>query len=439
MNPKYVRLFATVIFIGVLASCSSAPAAQQPTPAIPTQSTVHGGTTPSQGTPTASSSGIHHIFYIMMENHSYSEIIGNANAPSINQLANSYGIATHYYSVTHPSLPNYLAAISGSFQGIWDDCSAGSNVRCKPADFSSSLTQAEYNNASSRPHLFSGPTVVDQLAAHHLTWKAYMQSLPAAGYTGGSTDIYAQWHDPFVYFSSIRDNPARVQQIVPFTQFQQDMRAGNIANFVWITPDLCNDMHGTLPCTSSNGFIAQGDTFVHSVVQQIMGSSAWKDGTAIVITWDEDGTDNSGCCNGPTGVGGAALGGGKVPLIVISSANPHHMVLNTGSYNHYSLLATIESLWHLGCLASTCNMSAADLLTPLFSERASFLQKAHEQSPSLLFSSRDAAAHGGRPLNLSLLCSHSRSPHVPSSRWDPRVIQKMVEMRLSPSENADRG
>lgn len=370
MSPKYFRFFATAIFLCILASCSSAPDVQQPTATTPAQSTVNSGaTTIPQGTPIAGGSGIHHIFYIMMENHSYHQIIGNtANAPSINQLANSYGIANHYYSVTHPSLPNYLAAISGDFQGIWDDCSAGSNVTCEPATFSSSLTQTEYNNASSRPHLFSGPTIVDQLAAHHLTWKAYMQSLPSPGYTGDSTGNYAQWHDPFIYFTSIRDNPARVQQIVPFTQFQQDMQAGNIANFVWITPDLCNDMHGTSPCGSYNGLIAQGDNFVHSAVQQIMSSAAWQSGAAIVITWDEDDTDNSGCCNGPTGVGGAALGGGNVPLIVISSNNPHHMVLSTGSYNHYSLLATIESLWNLGCIANTCGIKTSALLTPLFAQ-----------------------------------------------------------------------
>jgi hypothetical protein len=65
----------------------------------------------------------------MMENHSASEIIGNtSDTPFLNQLANTYGTATSYYGVTHPSLPNYLAAISGSFQGIWDDCGAGASI-----------------------------------------------------------------------------------------------------------------------------------------------------------------------------------------------------------------------------------------------------------------------------------------------------------------------
>jgi len=317
---------------------------------------------------TATGSGIHHIFYIMMENHSFSQIIGNtADAPYINYLANTYGIAMNYYGVTHPSLPNYLAAISGDFQGIWDDCSAGSNVTCTPTSFGSSLTQAEYASASSRPHLFSGPTIVDQLEAHHLTWKAYMQSLPSAGYTGDSYGNYAQKHDPFMYFANIRNNPARMQQIVPYTQFQPDMQAGKIANFVWITPDVCNDMHGASVCgTSYDGLIAQGDSFVHTVVQQIVSSAAWQNGAAIVITWDENDSGNSGCCNGPTGTGGAPLGGGHVPLIVISSHSPRHVVLSNGSYNHYSLLATIEDLWNLGCIANTCNIGASSLLTSLF-------------------------------------------------------------------------
>ncbi len=55
-----------------------------------------------------------HQFVIMMENHSYSQIIGNPNAPNINNLANTYNLATNYFGTTHPSLPNYIATISGS-------------------------------------------------------------------------------------------------------------------------------------------------------------------------------------------------------------------------------------------------------------------------------------------------------------------------------------
>ena len=85
----------------------------------------------AQGPPAG---GPQHIFYIMMEKQSFPEVIGNtADAPFINELASQYNLATNFHGVTHPSLPNYLAAISGDFQGIWDDCKAGATVTCAPA------------------------------------------------------------------------------------------------------------------------------------------------------------------------------------------------------------------------------------------------------------------------------------------------------------------
>jgi phosphatidylinositol-3-phosphatase len=50
-----------------------------------------------------------HIFVVIMEYHGYDEIIGSSDAPFINELADAYGVAANYFSVAHPSLPNYLA------------------------------------------------------------------------------------------------------------------------------------------------------------------------------------------------------------------------------------------------------------------------------------------------------------------------------------------
>lgn len=354
-----------MLLIMILVSCGTATP-----PAVQHSSATANSTSPTQAVPTpgaTSPTSIHlqHIFYIMMENHSASEIIGNTtDAPFLNQLANTYGTATSYYGVTHPSLPNYLAAISGSFQGIWDDCGAGASITCVPDTMS--LTSSEYASASSKAHMFSGQTIVDQLEAHHLTWKAYMQSLPSVGFTGPYAGSYAQKHDPFMYFSDIRNNPTRMQDIVPFTQFASDMRSNSVPNFVWISPDVCHDMHGASNCSSYAGLIAQGDSFVHTTVQQIMSSPAWHQGSAIVITWDENDSSSSGCCNSPVGANGTILGGGNVPLIVVTSHGPHHIVLRSTSYNHYSLLGTIEQLWKLGCLANTCNFNSQSLMTDLF-------------------------------------------------------------------------
>src|SRR5437764_2403355 len=248
-NRYHIVAIAGIVLLVIFSSCGGSSTTQQSTPSLKRTTVTPQGSPVQQTTLTPSATqagiGLQHIFYIMMENQSLKDILGNtANAPYLNQLANSYGVALHYFGVTHPSLPNYLAAISGDFQGIWDDCSAGAPVICGPQEFGSLLTRDQAVSASNRSHMFGGQTLVDQLEMHHLTWKAYMQSMPTVGFTGGSTALYAQKHNPFVYFSSIRNNPARMQRIVPLTQFDQDSKSANVPNFVWITPDVCSDMHG---------------------------------------------------------------------------------------------------------------------------------------------------------------------------------------------------
>jgi hypothetical protein len=86
---------------------------------------------PMHMTATAAGSGYAHIFFIMMENEGPPQIVGNtADAPFINSLIAKYASAPNYFGVTHPSLPNYLALLSGFFQNIWDDCPPGASVTC---------------------------------------------------------------------------------------------------------------------------------------------------------------------------------------------------------------------------------------------------------------------------------------------------------------------
>jgi phospholipase C len=347
-----------------------------------------------------------HIFYIMMENHWYSQIIGNQrDAPFINRLAGRGNLATNYYGVTHPSLPNYLAAISGSFQGIWDDCAAGATVTCPPEEFVPGsgdgtaghyLTSAQIASASATPHLFPGRNIVDQLESHGLTWRAYMQSIPSVGSqveyaptvqtpSGPVTvELYAQKHDPFMYFRDINHPGShRLRQIVPFAhRFARALRTGNVPNFVWISPDQCHDMHGTDPASAAlvgfpkcgfpnsgldHGAIQLGDRFLRQTVGMITHSRVWRTtNSSIIVTWDEN--DYSGFKGTPTsphGRHGVILGGGRVALIVLNSHGGGGHTVSTFA-NHYNLLATIEHEWHLGCLAATCGMGNSQLLTPLF-------------------------------------------------------------------------
>jgi hypothetical protein len=286
-----------------------------------------------------------HVFVIMLENRGYGQIIGNAHAPFLNHLATTTGLATKYTGVAHPSQPNYLAAISGGTFGVQDDNDVTLHV----------------------------PNLVDQLEEHGRTWKAYMQSInqcasPLDSFCGN--DRYARKHNPFVSFADIQSSSSRMRRIVDTSALATDLANGQVANFVWISPDQCHDMHGLAlpgsnPCSGDNPDIltAQGDAFTQSTVDAIMNSSAWSSAagpSVIFITWDEsEGTseDISGCC-------GVDSGGGHVVMITISQAVSGTRS-STVAYNHYSLLTTIQQSWDLGCLEATCNTAQVHSLTDL--------------------------------------------------------------------------
>ena len=348
---------------------------------------------------------LQHVFYIMMENHGYGEIIGNtADAPFINSLPAKGALATQYYGVTHPSLPNYLAGMSGDFQGIWDDCAAGPTVTCAPEEFvpgsgdgtdGNYLTSDQITSATNTAHWFSGQTLVDQLTAAHKTWRAYFQSMPAGGYdveyapviNGTTVKLYAQKHNPFLYFSNIRNSSTALSNIVPMGKnFNAALSSGHVPNFVYIAPDQCHDMHGVSPSSAyliglpscgypssglDHGAIQLGDAYLSNLVHAIQSSTAWtNERSAIVIVWDEDDyTGFDGCCSSPLGVGGVTLGGSEVPTIVLTSPSaggPAPGTQFTAPANHYSLLATIENMWGLPCLANACNITLGGLMTPMF-------------------------------------------------------------------------
>jgi phospholipase C len=172
--------------------------------------------------------------------------------------------------------------------------------------------------------------LVDQLEAARKTWKAYMEDMPSSCYVGDA-GAYAQRHNPFIYFDNIRTNAARCANIVPFTQFQTDLTANALPDFVWITPNLCHDMHD---CS-----VNTGDAWLKSVLPGIFHSSAWAS-SALFLVWDE-GSTNAGCCQ--------LAQGGHIPMLVISPLGKPGFASSV-NYDHASLLRTIEAAWKLGTL-----------------------------------------------------------------------------------------
>jgi phosphatidylinositol-3-phosphatase len=318
----------------------------------------------------AAAAPLDHVFVIMLENHSQSSVIDDANAPFITSLAHQYGMADNYFGVTHPSMPNYIASIAGDNFGLQDD------------------------NDQNVVNL-DRPNLVDQLEAHHLRWDAYMETLPADklarfGPTlgdGTTVSLYAKKHNPFVLFDDIKNNPARMSHVRDYSQLAADLDSPSAPQFVWISPNQCNDMHGGVyvavpghaetPCpygstkddANDAALKQKADAFVHTAVDTITSSAAWTRHSAIVIVTDEnDYTGNSatggwetadGCCDSPyveaadprvsASWPGGTYGGGLIPAIVVTASGPRHVVDHT-PYNHYSLLTTIEDNWHLGHL-----------------------------------------------------------------------------------------
>ena len=282
-----------------------------------------------------------HVFVIMMENTGFNSLIGNTNASWINGAARAHGLATSYFGVTHPSQPNYVAATAG-IQGADSDADETLSV----------------------------PNIVDQLESSGKTWKAYMQSLSLCvtklDHACGN-QLYERKHNSFVSFADVQSSPARMANIVDLSQLNTDLAAGTVPDYVWISPDQCNDMHGRVGPTSDacsfshvQGLISTGDAFLSSMVSAITSSSAWTGNSAIFITWDETDfpfVDVSGCCD-------AVPGGGHVVTLVISHSD-HAARTSNVSYNHYSMLRTIQDGWHLGCLGFTCDTANVPAMSDL--------------------------------------------------------------------------
>jgi len=259
-----------------------------------------------------------------MENHSYGQIIGNkSQAPYLNSLASSCGVATNYHNISHPSLPNYLSATSGLTRGqlpklSFLDC--GVSAVCHTSA-SSIFGQGE-------------------------TWKAYQESMPSSC-AKSNAGQYAVRHNPPPYYSSLSGCGSRD---VSYGQLAADLAHNTLPAFSFITPNLNDDMH--------NGTIAQGDKWLSRNLPAILNSSGYRSGSTVVfITWDE-GAGGIPIENCATNTTDASC---HVATLVISPSTPAG-ARSAALFNHYSLLATTEQLLglrRLGQAASAPTMTAA--------------------------------------------------------------------------------
>jgi phosphatidylinositol-3-phosphatase len=319
----------------LLASCSSSagggstpttnPSVTHP-PAVPTATATPQGGARTCGRAAKPPGTWAHVVWIWMENHDYTHLVGNPQAPYENHtLIAGCGLATNYHNITHPSLPNYLAATSGDPQ-VHSDCQPSACTTTAPSLFA-------------------------QLRTAGKTWRAYQESMPANCATH-DTGAYAARHNPPVYYTPIAADCARWDQPMGSTASGNligDLHAGTLPDFAFITPNLCNDTHD---CS-----VKTGDDWLADWIPRITASPAYQTGgTVVLLTWDEgDGGGTRDCARN------TSTPGCHVATIVIAPTTRPGTRSDT-LFNHYSLLKTTEQLLGLpATLGSAADPSTASM------------------------------------------------------------------------------
>jgi phospholipase C len=260
--------------------------------------------------PSAAPVGKHfdQVVIVVLENEGTDQALADPYISSLTRDKAAW--FSHYYAITHPSFPNYLAIVAGSTFGIDTD---------------------------HRPAPLKGATIADRLEEKNLTWKSYAENYPGGCFLGSAagegrlspnsapTELYVRKHVPLLAFSAIENNPARCAHVVGASQFMRDARAGKLPNYSFYTPNMFNDGHDTSLEFSSS--------WLKGFVRTLEGTIAMHQRTLVVVTWDE--------------------GGNRDNRVLTLLLGP---VVNPGKYGtaltHYSLLRTIEDNFGLSTVGA---------------------------------------------------------------------------------------
>ena len=269
-----------------------------------------GGLSGNVGAGTAPSTvpAVTHVAIVTLENANYADVIGNSNMPYLNSLLRVGSLAANYDANTHPSLPNYFMLTTGL-----------------------ALTNDDG---------YSGTVTTDNaarsLTADNKTWKVYAESIPSAGYLGGDKGFYLQHHNPFTYFSDVKQSTTLTANIVPFTQFATDLKANTLPNFMFIIPDASNDAHscldGSLTSCHQSTRLLRADAWLKANIAPLLANSAFSQSGLLIITFDESADDITN-------------GGGHVATVLVGTHVKSGYIGSTQAYDHRSTLSlTLNAL-----------------------------------------------------------------------------------------------
>lgn len=323
MGPKVIGCVLSFSLLLILAGCGGgAVSASSGSSTTPTPSPTPTATPAPSPTPIPAAA---HVFLIVLENHAFSQVIGSPFMPYLNSLAAQHSLATNYFADTHPSIGNYFMLTTGNIETN-DDAFTGT---------------------------VSSDSIPRAFAAAGKTWKAYMESLPSVGYTGGDVYPYFKHHNPFAYMTDVLGSSAETANMVPFTQLSADMTAGTVPNFAFIAPNAEDDAHdcptGGSACLDSDKLTA-ADNWLKTHIDPLIQSPALAN-SVFIITFDES-LDVD-----------VVNGGGQVAMVMAGS-HVKAGFKSTTLYQHQSTLRLVMDL--LGVADHPGNSATAPTMQEFF-------------------------------------------------------------------------
>jgi phosphatidylinositol-3-phosphatase len=321
--------------VAVDAAVARPPDASATPAAAPPAMTAH-----DAGQPHDASAGGHpptgaHVFVIAIENERAGEIYGSANTPYISGvLLPTYASAGNFQDELpgDPSEPHY----------VWME--AGTNA-FSDHTFSTDDGPSAANSTASTQHLV---TQIRQ-AGGGLDWMAYQEGISPGSCPITSTGLYVARHDPFLFFQDVSGAPPSASNGLcaahhrPLSALNGDVAAGAVASYVFVTPNLCHDMHGASSCPGD--LIRAGDDWLSGALPPLI-AYVNAQGGVIFIVWDE----------------GSNNGDATLPFLAIG---PHvkRGYRSSVAFNHGSILRSIERIFQLPVLPT---VSGATDLSDLF-------------------------------------------------------------------------
>jgi hypothetical protein len=234
------------------------------------------------------------VMIVILENKDYQEAM---DQPFMSKLAQEGANLIRFYAETHPSLPNYIALTSGGLHGI--------------------------NSNSSE--IIDVSHIGNLLEAKGMTWKVYAEGFPGDCFTGAKKGNYVRKHVPFLSYRNVVGNPARCSKIVEASQLQRDIKEGGLPDYALFIPDLQNSGH--------DASLEHVDRWLGQTFGPLLQNPRFMKDMLLVVTFDE----------------GSRSKDNHIYTVLLGDSVKAGSVSNV-TYNHYSLLRTIENAFGLGTL-----------------------------------------------------------------------------------------